>query len=97
LKADIRVGQKSALFSILSILYIPFLFHIFKKRAHNLSISIHVSFFSFVDNSLFVSQEKYYKNQMQFSTVVVVLFSLSSINSALQSSIKNQNFSTFQE
>jgi len=60
-KADIGFGQRSALFPILLALYIAILFHIFKKRAKNLSISIPVSILSFVDDGLFVSQEKSYE------------------------------------
>ena len=47
--------------SILSTMYIALLFHIFEKRTKNLSISIFVSFLSFVDNGFFVFQEKSYK------------------------------------
>ena len=41
--------------SILSIIYIALLFYIFEKRTKNLSISISVSFLSFVDNGFFIS------------------------------------------
>jgi len=44
------------LFPILSALYILPIFHIFEKRAENLKIP--VSFLFFVDNGLFISQEK---------------------------------------
>jgi len=40
----------------LSALYLALIFHIFEKRAKNLNIP--ASFISFVDNSLFISQEK---------------------------------------
>jgi len=52
---DVGVGQGSALSSILSVLFISPIFHIFKKRVKNLEISI--SFLLFVDG-LFISQEK---------------------------------------
>jgi len=41
---------------ILSALYFSLIFHIFEKRAKNLKIP--VSFLSFVDDELFISQEK---------------------------------------
>ena len=58
-RANVSIGQKSALSLILSAFYIASIFHIFEKRAKNLSIS--VSFLLFVNNGLFVSQEKIYK------------------------------------
>ena len=45
---------------ILSILYLSLIFHIFEKRSNSLKIL--VSFFSFVDDSLFTFQEKPLKN-----------------------------------
>ena len=56
LNADVGVGQGSVLSSILSALFISPIFHIFDKRAKNLKIPI--SFLWFVDNGLFISQEK---------------------------------------
>jgi len=53
---DVGIGQGSALFPILSALYLSPIFYIFRKRAKSLKIP--VSFVSFVDNSLFISQEK---------------------------------------
>ena len=53
---DIGIEQGSALSSILLALYLSSIFHIFEKRAKNLKIP--VSFISFVNDSLFVSQEK---------------------------------------
>ena len=50
---NIRVGQRSALSSILSALYLSFIFHIFEKQLKNL-----VSTLSFVDDSLFISQNR---------------------------------------
>ena len=55
---NIGVRQDSALSPILSTLYISPIFHIFNKRAKNSSIFI--SFLSFVDNGLFISQEKFF-------------------------------------
>ena len=62
-KVDVGVGQRSAksFFLILLALYIAFLFYIFKKWTKNLSIPILVSILSFVNNGLFVSQEKSYE------------------------------------
>ena len=53
---DIGVEQGSALSAILSALYISPIFHIFEKRIKNLHIL--VSFLSFVDDGLIISQEK---------------------------------------
>ena len=53
---DIGVGQRSALFSILSALFITLIFYIFEKRIKNLNIP--VSFHSFINNELFISQER---------------------------------------
>ena len=58
-RANVGVGQKSALSPILSALYITSIFHILEKRTKNLSISILISFLSFIDNGLFISQEKF--------------------------------------
>ena len=53
---DISMRQGSALFSILSTLYISPVFHILKKCLKNLNIP--VSVLSFVDDSLFIVQSK---------------------------------------
>ena len=53
---DVGVGQGSALSLILSTLYLFLIFHILEKRLKNLKIPI--SFLSFVDNGLFISQHK---------------------------------------
>jgi len=60
-RANVGVGQRSTLSSILSAFYIATIFHIFEKRAKNLSIPIPVLFLSFVNDSLFVSQKKSYE------------------------------------
>ena len=57
-KTNIGMGQGFTLSSILSVLYIPPIFHIFKKITQNLSPPIFVSSLSFVDDGLFVSQKK---------------------------------------
>ena len=54
--ANIGIEQGLALSFILLALYFSSIFHIFKKRAKNLKISVSLIFF--VDNSLFISQEK---------------------------------------
>jgi len=73
---DIGVGQESTLSSILSALYISPIFHIFEKRTKNLNISI--SFLSFVDDGLFISQEKTFEktNAMLFYSynIITLLF-----------------------
>jgi len=53
---DVGVGQGSALSSILTAFFIALIFHIFEKRLKN--INIPASFLSFVDDRLFISQEK---------------------------------------
>ena len=53
--------QRFILSSILSAFYIALIFHIFKKRTKNLLTPILVSILSFVDNRLFVFQEKSYE------------------------------------
>jgi len=50
---NISIIQGSALFPILSALYISSIFHIFEKRSNNIKIPV-----SFVDDGLFISQEK---------------------------------------
>jgi len=42
-------------------LYIVLIFHIFEKRIQNILPSIPISFLSFVNNNLFISQEKNFK------------------------------------
>ena len=54
---DVGVGQRSALSPILSVLCLFLVFHIFEKRIKNLKIPI--SSLSFVDNGLFITQDKY--------------------------------------
>ena len=53
---DIGVKQGSVLPPVLSALYLSHIFHIFEKRLKNLKIL--VSIISFVDDGLFVFQEK---------------------------------------
>jgi len=52
------VGQKSILSPILSALYI---FHIIEKRIKNILSPISISTLSFVNDKLFISQEKSYE------------------------------------
>jgi len=54
--ANIDIGQGSALSPILLALYLSSIFYIFEKRVKNLKILI--SIISFVDNGLFISQNK---------------------------------------
>ena len=49
--------------------------HIFEKRSKTLLSSIQTSILLFVDDSLFISQEKVMKNLIQISFVVITLFS----------------------
>jgi len=55
---DVGIGQGFALSLILSALFIAPIFYIFKKRINNLKIP--VLFLLFVDDGLFISQEKYF-------------------------------------
>ena len=72
-EVDVSVRQGSALSSILSALYFSLVFHIFKKCVKN--IKIPVSFLSFVNNRLFISQEKSFEKTNSF--IVITLFLLS--------------------
>ena len=53
---NIGIGQGSALSPILSALYLSPVFHIFEKRLKNLKIPVLV--ISFVNDSLFIAQNK---------------------------------------
>jgi len=66
------IGQDSVLSSILFTLYLSSLFHIFEKRTKNLKIPI--SFLSFVNNGLFISQEKSFEKSN--SILYNIIFSL---------------------
>jgi len=71
----VEVGQGSALSPILSTLYIASIFHIFDKKTQNLLLNI--STLSFMDNGLFVSQEKSYEKSntnLLCSYSIILLF-----------------------
>ena len=53
---NVRVSQGSALSPVLSTLYLSLLLYILEKRFKNLKIPI--SILSFVDNGLFIAQDK---------------------------------------
>ena len=55
-EVNVGVGQESALFPILSMLYLSLLLYILENRFKNLNIPI--SILSFVDNGLFIVQDK---------------------------------------
>jgi len=57
---NIGIGQGSALFPILSALYLAPIIKTFKKRIKNLNKEIPTDILSFVDNGLLISQEKSY-------------------------------------
>ena len=57
-EVNVRVGQGSALSPILSTLYLSPLLYIIEKRFKNLNLSI--SILSFVDNGLFIVQNKFF-------------------------------------
>jgi len=60
-KANMGIGQESALSPILSALYIASIFHIFEKRSKIHLSSISILIFLFMNDSLFISQEKIYE------------------------------------
>ena len=70
---NVGVGQGSALSLIFSAFYISPIFHIFGKRSKNLNISI--SFLSFIDNRLLISQEKSFEktNTYLFCSYNIIL------------------------
>jgi len=57
---NVGVGQGSALFSILSVLYLAPIIKTFKKRIKNLNKEISTDILSFVNDGLLISQEKSY-------------------------------------
>ena len=73
-RANIGTEQESTLSSILSALCILSIFHIFEKRAKNLILSIPVSFHSFIDNRLFISQGKIFEksNNLLFCSYNII-------------------------
>jgi len=90
---NIGIGQGFALSPILSALYISPIFHIFEKRAKNLIPNIYVSFLSSIDNGLLSHKRKPLKNQILYSTIVIISLSLSSISLVSLSNMGNQKFS----
>jgi len=64
--ADVGVGQKLALSSILSALYIASIFHILEKISKNIFHNFSVSFLSFVNDSFFILQEKSFEKSNNF-------------------------------
>jgi len=72
---DVRVRQGSTLSLILSALYLFPIFHIFEKRVKNLKIPI--SIISFIDNGLFISQDKPFTvSNSHLSCSYYIMFSL---------------------
>ena len=67
-EVDISIEQDSALYLLL-------VFYIFEKHIKNLKIP--VLFLSFVDNRLFISQEKSFEKNQCFFFVAIILFLLS--------------------
>jgi len=82
------VGQGSALSFILSALYIAFIFHIFENRMKNLLSPISVSILLFIDDSLFISQDKSYeksnKNLFCSYSIISSLFGLKTKHNKLK-------------
>jgi len=67
LLGQIYIGQESILSPILSALYISPISYIFEKRAKNIILCLSISFLSFVDDGLFISQEKTYEKIKHFN------------------------------
>jgi len=63
---NVRVGQGSALFPILSAIYLAPVIKTFKKRIKNLKENIPTDILSFMDDSLLISQEKSYSLSSSF-------------------------------
>ena len=93
--ANVGVRQESVLSPILSTFYITPIFHIFEKRSKNLFHNFSISFLSFVNDSLFILQEKYFKKSNAFLFVATTLFHLYLISSDLQLNMESQKFSIF--
>jgi len=72
-EVDIGIGQGSAVYLLL-------VFYIFEKHIKNLKIP--VLFLYFVDNRLFISQEKSFEKNQCFFFVAIILFLLSWTNLA---------------
>ena len=70
------MSQRSTLSSILSTFYIAHIFHIFEKRSKNLLTPIPVSILLFVNDGLFVFQEKSYEksNTNLFCSYSIISF-----------------------
>ena len=73
---DIGVEQNSILSPILLALYLSPIFHIFERQTKNLKIPI--SFLSFINNKLFILQEKPFEKTNSFYFVIIISFSHSS-------------------
>jgi len=71
--ADVSVGQGSALFPILSVLYIALLLHLFERRAQ--AFNLDTSTLSYVDNGLLVSQGRTYNKTLPELTSSYSIFS----------------------
>ena len=72
----------SALFPVLSTLYISPIFYIFEKIINNLHIPIPISFLSFVNDGLFISQKKILWNQILtfFPATILSPYSLTNLD-----------------
>ena len=89
--ADIDISQGSALSPILSVLFIALVFHIFKKRIKNLNIL--AFFLSFVDDRLFISQEKLFiKTNANFFCCYNIMSSLLNQFGLIVEHGKTENF-----
>jgi len=77
-------GQFS--FQFFSIIFITSIFHIFEKRTNNLFVPISISFLSFVNDKLFVSQEKSYKksNTIFYSSYSIISFFFNEFGLAIE-------------
>ena len=92
-QTGVRVEQGSFLSPILSALYLVPILKIWEKRSKNLTIPISTSILSFVNNGLFISQEKNFK---KMNTTLFTCFNiLSSILQNFGLAIKHNKTEVF--
>ena len=65
-RTDIDISQGSTFSYILSALYITLIFHIFERRSKNPTSNISILFHSFINDGLFISQDKSYEKSNAF-------------------------------
>ena len=91
-RADVSIGQESTLSSILSALYIAFIFHIFKTRSKNHFKNLTVLFLSFINDSLFISQEKSFEKS---NTILFCSYNIISLFDQVRLIVKHRKSEIF--